>query len=351
MSCRACKSEDLVVAFSLGDQPGFSITDLGRPPKELHCTYQPLDILFCAKCGYLQRDQLNIGSGHFFKSLNRFSDRSIKRLGDKIANYVDTSNPIDVSEYFEKPLVNHLVRLGYRIQDEENRKCGFILHDGFSGYGLFYNRFKGDRGKMSPGGLIVVILPILDTVLEDNKLGVFNPHNNNYFTVKSLVEYADRQEFGVIDFLDMSRYERAYFIMDGATTGYCIDGLMDIEKAKGLYDLQTYKEFSARCYKNLIEFGKVLLNDTRDKIIAGANPEMLCVIQYMKNNKIFPHEIKYIADDNYQYWSRYIGMLEVKSSEWLWLEENALVLNFTDEEIPLKAPGANIFYTPHTRII
>jgi SAM-dependent methyltransferase len=288
-SCRTCKSERLYLFLPLGEHPlanGFLRADQLEEP-ELKF---PLDCRVCLDCGLIQvDDQIPAGyfrhyvyipsaaeamHGHFAGLARAVADRFISAPGDLTVDIgcndglflgflrqrgvrtlgIDpATNIIElarskgievVNEYFTPALAD-------RLRESHGPAKVIVTTNTFHHIGDLDPFTLGVTRMLAPDGVFVIEVPHALELVEKNEFdGVYHEHVSQ-LTVKSFVDHF--RQFGLevfdVERLDVHGGSMRVFARPVSGNGSAapkVQGWIDQEKKRGLFEASTYDAFRVR---------------------------------------------------------------------------------------------------------
>lgn len=340
--CRICKSDNLEVVISLGQQKITSIF----PPIGEHdkIPISPMNLCICHLCGLIQLQE-TFESDYIYKNGNYGYNSSIsntmrnhlEQYNKEISSIVNLKTEdvvLDIGSNdatFLKFYNNNIKKIGVDPSGEQFRDQYSninLLADYFTKE-KFINTFGDIKCKiitsiccfydlpdpvkfakdiydiLSDDGVWSCEQSYLLTMLKTNSLDTICHEHLEYYALTQVKNIADRSNFKIIDIKFNSSNGgsfRVYFAKRSSNTYIeCKSLIEEILNEERKYDIKNpdiYKSFIDRCdveLKKLTDFIEIINLNNKTIQIYGASTKGNCILQYCN---IGPKQIKYAVERN-----------------------------------------------------
>ena len=403
--CRICKSRDLNVVISLGNQKITSI--FPKVGEHDNIPISPVNLCMCSNCGLIQLEE-TVDSDSMYKngnygyksSISNTMRNHLKKYNEEISNKVNLKKGDTVLDIgsndatFLKYYRNDLNKIGvdpsgeqfrdqynnihllpdYFTKESFNKKFGNIKCKIITSICCFYDlpnpvKFAKDiNALLDENGIWSCEQSYLLTMLKTNSLDTICHEHLEYYALTQVKDIADRADLKIIDIKFNSSNGgsfRIYFskrsskLHEEATD--LLNKILNEEKIYKIKDVSTYKDFTKRCdfeLKKMTDFIEIINQNNRTIQVYGASTKGNCILQYCN---IGPDQIKYAVERN----PKKVGLCTNTGIEII-IEEDmrrkppdflmVLPWHFKDEIIQREAEYLNnggqlIFYFPTFEII
>ena len=341
--CRICKSNDLHLVISMGNQKITSIFPLYGKDNEIPST--PVNLCMCNICGLIQLEE-PCDSDSMYKNGNYGYRSGISNtMITHLQNYNDEINSkikLDTNDYvldigsndatFLK-FYNNVNKIGidptgeqfknyytdidlipnYFTKENFTEKYGELKCKVITSICCFYDlpdpvKFAKDvHYILDDEGIWSSEQSYLLTMLKTNSIDTICHEHIEYYSLTQIKDIADRANLKIIDVTFNSSNGgsfRIYFSKKSSKNHIecteLIEKILKEEDTYGVKNPDTYKKFVNNCnseLKKLTDFIDIVNSNNKSIQIYGASTKGNCVLQYCN---IGPNQIKYAVERNEQ---------------------------------------------------
>ena len=285
--CLACDSEDLIPVLDLNDQP---LANSYKKSKDEPEASYPLKINRCEQCYHVQLthavnpdliyknylyvsgttktyvDYMDWYADFVCEQFNVFP-QSVLDIGcndgsqlDKFKNRGLQTYGVDPAEnLFQLSSKNHNVTCGY-FDDKYSQPVDIItIQNAFAHNPNPLELLKNCKKNLNIDGLIFIQTSQADMILNDEFDTIYHEHIS-FYNIKSMMFLCNRAGLNLIDVIKTPIHGTSYIFVISADTSSPanIKNLIDIETNAGLYNKQTYVQYSKNCIEMVEKFKKVV---------------------------------------------------------------------------------------------
>jgi len=285
--CLACDSEDLIPVLDLNDQP---LANSYKKSKDEPEASYPLKINRCEQCYHVQLthavnpdliyknylyvsgttktyvDYMDWYADFVCEQFNVFP-QSVLDIGcndgsqlDKFKNRGLQTYGVDPAEnLFQLSSKNHNVTCGY-FDDKYSQPVDIItIQNAFAHNPNPLELLKNCKKNLNIDGLIFIQTSQADMILNDEFDTIYHEHIS-FYNIKSMMFLCNRAGLNLIDVIKTPIHGTSYIFVISADTSAPanIKNLVDIETNAGLYNKQTYVQYSKNCIELVKKFKKVV---------------------------------------------------------------------------------------------
>ena len=285
--CLACDSVDLIPVLDLNDQP---LANSYKKSKDEPEASYPLKINRCEQCYHVQLthavnpdliyknylyvsgttktyvDYMDWYADFVCEQFNVFP-QSVLDIGcndgsqlDKFKNRGLQTYGVDPAEnLFQLSSKNHNVTCGY-FDDKYSQPVDIItIQNAFAHNPNPLELLKNCKKNLNIDGLIFIQTSQADMILNDEFDTIYHEHIS-FYNIKSMMFLCNRAGLNLIDVIKTPIHGTSYIFVISADTSSPanIKNLIDIETNAGLYNKQTYVQYSKNCIEMVEKFKKVV---------------------------------------------------------------------------------------------
>ena len=285
--CLACDSVDLIPVLDLNDQP---LANSYKKSKDEPEASYPLKINRCEQCYHVQLthavnpdliyknylyvsgttktyvDYMDWYADFVCEQFNVFP-QSVLDIGcndgsqlDKFKNRGLQTYGVDPAEnLFQLSSKNHNVTCGY-FDDKYSQPVDIItIQNAFAHNPNPLELLKNCKKNLNIDGLIFIQTSQADMILNDEFDTIYHEHIS-FYNIKSMMFLCNRAGLNLIDVIKTPIHGTSYIFVISADTSAPanIKNLVDIETNAGLYNKQTYVQYSKNCIELVKKFKKVV---------------------------------------------------------------------------------------------
>jgi SAM-dependent methyltransferase len=346
-TCRCCGGADLVEYLDLGEQPlaNSYVRDTAAP-----CPTVPLRVNLCPNCFHSQLGAVVDPStmfGHYlyvsgttetFRRHTRLlAEEAVSVMAERTGQGPSSDTIVLDIACNDGTLLGHFLDLGCGVCGidpaanlrEHTRAKGIEVDvaffgreagESYSARGLRFdiitaqNVFAhvddaegflhGVKAALKQIGFAVIEFPYGRDMIGHNEFDTIYHEHLSYFLVNSFRQLAQRVGFGIFKITQTPIHGGSirFYVAPGADQASIVGEMIDAEKAAGLLDVETYRDFASRVAKNRDDM-RSLLGDLkargREIIGYGASAKGNTMLNYFKVDLV------YTVDDNPMKWGLY----------------------------------------------
>lgn len=285
--CLACDSEDLIPVLDLNDQP---LANSYKKSKDESEASYPLKINRCEHCYHVQLTHVVnpdlIYKNYLYVSgttktyvdyMDWYADfvceqfdifpQSVLDIGCNDGSQLDKFKTrgletfgVDPAEnLFELSSKNHNVTCGY-FDDKYSQPVDIItIQNAFAHNPNPLELLKNCKKNLNIGGLIFIQTSQADMILNDEFDTIYHEHIS-FYNIKSMMFLCNRAGLNLINVIKTPIHGTSYIFVISADTSSPanIKNLIDIETNAGLYNKETYLQYSKNCIELVEKFKQVV---------------------------------------------------------------------------------------------
>jgi len=285
--CLACDSEDLIPVLDLNDQP---LANSYKKSKDEPEASYPLKINRCEHCYHVQLTHVVnpdlIYKNYLYVSgttktyvdyMDWYADfvceqfdifpQSVLDIGCNDGSQLDKFKTrgletfgVDPAEnLFELSSKNHNVTCGY-FDDKYSQPVDIItIQNAFAHNPNPLELLKNCKKNLNIGGLIFIQTSQADMILNDEFDTIYHEHIS-FYNIKSMMFLCNRAGLNLINVIKTPIHGTSYIFVISADTSSPanIKNLIDIETNAGLYNKETYLQYSKNCIELVEKFKQVV---------------------------------------------------------------------------------------------
>ena len=285
--CLACGSVDLIPVLNLNDQP---LANSYKKSKDESEASYPLKINRCEHCYHVQLthavnpdliyknylyvsgttktyvDYMDWYADFVCEQFNVFP-QSVLDIGcndgsqlDKFKNRGLKTFGVDPAEnLFELSSKNHNVTCGYFDEKYSQPVDIITIQNAFAHNPNPLELLKNCKKNLNIDGLIFIQTSQADMILNDEFDTIYHEHIS-FYNIKSMMFLCNRAGLNLIDVIKTPIHGTSYIFVISADTSAPanIKNLVEIETNAGLYNKETYTQYSKNCIDMVEKFREVV---------------------------------------------------------------------------------------------